>query len=106
MWTFFYLKKVGHFQYVLNIVDRYTHKLFSVATTRMTSSVVIKALERVFSFCGSARYVCGDNQISLLRSREVLSFCSKWNVSVKTGIFLQQSLASTGGKFEQFIKIR
>ncbi len=84
---FFYLPKVGNFRYVLNIVDRFSHKVFAVPTTKMASSIVVKSLEKVFSLAGPPQMICGDNQISLLRSREVVEFANKWNTSIRTGIF-------------------
>ncbi len=83
---FFYLDKTGRYQYVLNIVDRYSHKTFAVACTRMTAGVVVKALEGVFSNHSPPMFVCGDNQVSLLRNAEVMNFCTKWGTRIKTGL--------------------
>ena len=83
---FFYLPKSGHFKYVLNIACRYSKKIFAVPATQMTAGVVVKALERVFSVCGRSQFICGDNQISLLRNSTVLTFCNKWNCKIRTGI--------------------
>ncbi len=86
------------YKYILNIVDRYSHKLFSVATTNMTSNTVTKALEDIFSKFGPPRYLNSDNQLSLLRSQHSLQFLSKWGSSIKTGIAYNsrsQSLVET-----------
>ncbi len=95
---FIYLDPYLKYKYVLNMVDRYSRKSFATATTRMTSSVVVKALLGVFSNHGSYSYVCGDNQVSLLNNKVVKAFCAQWGAAIKTGIFYNsrsQSLIET-----------
>ncbi len=83
---FFYMEKFGKFAYVLNICDRYSKKTFAVPTATMHAKVVIKALEGIFSNHGIPQQVSGDNQPSLLRNEEVINFCRKYQVRIRTGI--------------------
>ncbi len=83
---FLYMDPVGRHRYILNIVDRYSKKLFSVATTGMTSKIVIRCLRQLFSMFGAPQYICADNQISLLRSRESMTFLSEWGTCIKSGL--------------------
>ncbi len=83
---FMIMKPAGRFKYVLNICDRYSRKLMAVPTTRMTSGVVVKELQKLFSLFGAPQYLNGDNQISLLRSRESLAFLTQWGTAIRTGI--------------------
>ncbi len=68
------------------MVDRYSRKTYAVATTSMTSSVVVRALTGIFAHFGNYTYICGDNQASLLNNREIKTFTSKWGAAIKTGI--------------------
>ncbi len=83
---FIYLPPYRTFQYILNMQDRYSRKCFAVACPNMSAKTVVKALEGVFCNHGVPSYVCGDNQVSLLRNAEVMSFCSRWHCAIRTGI--------------------
>ncbi len=83
---FIYLPPYRKYSYVLSMIDRYSRKCFAVPTTNMSSKTVIKALEGIFSNHGVPTYVCGDNQVSLLRNAEVMNFCKKWGSNIRTGI--------------------
>jgi hypothetical protein len=83
----FYMEKVDKFTYVLNCIDRFSHKIMPFAIKTMSSKIITTCIEKIFSICGAASMICSDNQSSLAISRESVQFFAKYGCKVRTGTY-------------------